>query len=203
MTATVRRRTGWNGFTCSAIFGRLSPSAVNQPGIRCDERAGPIGQLADVTIQPAPMIRSEDTRTSTWVFVEHLRPRHRLLYGRRPEDDLRKAPNAQRIYAGLVRTARDHSAEQHSVENRGSDRTGHHHPIALRRFEELAPYPHRAADGAIQCGRGNMVPMTTGLQLVRGGDRRGVQGHRADEHRPGLAVVVARPATQNGEGVHE
>ncbi len=32
---------------------------------------------------------------------------------------------------------------------------------------------------------------------------RGVQGRRADEHRPGLAVVVARPATQNGEGVHE
>jgi multidrug efflux pump subunit AcrB len=28
MTATVRRRTGWNGFTCSAIFGRLSPPAV-------------------------------------------------------------------------------------------------------------------------------------------------------------------------------
>jgi copper/silver efflux system protein len=24
------------------------------------------------------MIRSEDTRTSTWVFVEHLRPRHGL-----------------------------------------------------------------------------------------------------------------------------
>jgi Cu(I)/Ag(I) efflux system membrane protein CusA/SilA len=54
MTATVRRRTGWNGFTCSAIFGRLSPPAVNQPGIRCDGRAGPIGQLADVTIQPGP-----------------------------------------------------------------------------------------------------------------------------------------------------
>jgi len=64
--------------------------------------------------------------------------------------------------------------------------------------------PHRAADGAIQCGRGNMVPMTTGLQLVRGGDRRGGgQGRRADEHRPGLAVVVANPGTQNGEGVHE
>jgi copper/silver efflux system protein len=31
----------------------------------------PIGQLADVTIRPgAPMIRSEDTRTSTWVFVD-------------------------------------------------------------------------------------------------------------------------------------
>jgi hypothetical protein len=41
MTATLRRRTGWNGFTCSAIFGRLSPPAVNQPGIRCDGRAGP------------------------------------------------------------------------------------------------------------------------------------------------------------------
>jgi hypothetical protein len=54
MTATVRRRTGWNGFTYSAIFGRLSPPAVNQPGIRCDGRAGPIGQLADVTIQPGP-----------------------------------------------------------------------------------------------------------------------------------------------------
>jgi Cu(I)/Ag(I) efflux system membrane protein CusA/SilA len=31
----------------------------------------PIGQLVDVTIQPGPpMIRSEDTRTSTWVFVD-------------------------------------------------------------------------------------------------------------------------------------
>jgi Cu(I)/Ag(I) efflux system membrane protein CusA/SilA len=31
----------------------------------------PIGQLADVTIQPGPpMIRSENTRTSTWVFVD-------------------------------------------------------------------------------------------------------------------------------------
>jgi hypothetical protein len=49
------------------------------------------------------MIRSADTRTSTWVFAEHLRPRHGLLNGRRPEDDLRKAPNAQRIYAGPVR----------------------------------------------------------------------------------------------------
>jgi hypothetical protein len=76
-------------------------------------------------------------------------------------------------------------------------------------------------------GRGNMVPMATGLQLVKGGDRgsdraggiggryrhrhafisgqqqRGVQGRRAEEHRPGLAVVVASPGTQNGEGVHE
>jgi copper/silver efflux system protein len=31
----------------------------------------PIGQLADVTIRPGPpMIRSENTRTSTWVFVD-------------------------------------------------------------------------------------------------------------------------------------
>ncbi len=31
----------------------------------------PIGQLAEITIQPGPpMIRSEDTRTSTWVFVD-------------------------------------------------------------------------------------------------------------------------------------
>lgn len=31
----------------------------------------PIGQLADVTIRPGPpMIRSEDTRTATWVFVD-------------------------------------------------------------------------------------------------------------------------------------
>ncbi len=30
MTATVRRRTGWNGFTCSAIFGRSGQHEIIQ-----------------------------------------------------------------------------------------------------------------------------------------------------------------------------
>src|SRR5258708_8692298 len=151
------------------------------------------------------IIRSEDTRTSTWVFVEHLRPRRGL-----------PLVDAQKMISEKLPMPNEYTlawSGQHEIIQQNSTRWKvaglialvtiilcDHHPIALRRFEELAPYPHRAADGAIQCGRGNMVPMTTGLQLVRGGDRRGVQGHRADEHRPGLAVVVARPATQNGEG---
>jgi hypothetical protein len=153
MTATVRRQMGWDGFTCSAIFWALVSAGCDptrhplRRARRSDRAACRRNHSAGV-----PIIRSEDTRTSTWVFAEHLRPRHGLLCGRRPEDDLRKAPNAQRIYAGLVRTVRDHSAEQHSVESRGSDRAGDHHPIALRRLK-LAPYPHRADDGAIQCGR--------------------------------------------------
>jgi hypothetical protein len=169
MNATVRSRTGWDGLSS---FGRLSPPTVTQPGIRCDGRAGPTGR-PNHSAWP-PMIRSEDTRTSTWVFVEHLQPRHGLLNGRRPEDDLRKAPNAQRIYAGPVRTVRDHSAEQHSVESRGSDRAG---GIGGRDQQRHA--------------------------LISGQKRRRVQGRRADEHRPGLAVVVASRDTQNGEGVDE
>ena len=169
MNATVRRRTGWDGLSS---FGRLSPPTVTQPGIRCSGRAGPAGR-PNHSVWP-PMIRSEDTRTSTWLFVEHLQPRHGLLNGRCPEDDLRKARNAQRIYAGPVRTVRDHSAEQPLGGSRGSDRAG---GIGGRDRQ-----PHA---------------------FISGQKRLRVRGRRADEHRPGLAVVVVNPGTQNGQGGHE
>src|SRR5258708_40315821 len=119
MTATVQRRTRWDGFTS---FGRLRlcPPAVSRPGIRCDGGAGPMGQLADVTIQPGPHDHPQRGHENIDLGVRGTSPAATWApIGRRPEDDLRKAPNAQRIYAGLVRTVRDHSAEQHSVESRG------------------------------------------------------------------------------------
>ncbi len=51
---------------------RSDPQQIRQMLVSVPSGAQvPIGQLADVTIRPGPpMIRSEDTRTSTWVYVD-------------------------------------------------------------------------------------------------------------------------------------
>src|SRR5258708_18343380 len=90
MTATLRRRTGWNGLHLFRDFWALVPVGCEptRHPLRRARRSDRAAYRRNHSAGP-PMIRSEDPRTSTWVFVEHLRPRHGLLYGRRPEDDLR------------------------------------------------------------------------------------------------------------------